>query len=447
MIRFKISAIYARRRKPRSVTVRGLSGRFRRKTDAFCGGFRFAGDGEAVYNRIAQRGARHGRRTDVKTNVDLAGYLPSEIKRLKIIGRTNRETDPVTLFWTGSGIELCVKGSELWAEFVSGYDSLEPWVSVFIDGAFVSRMMLPAGRQTVCIFRGMRADVPRTVRILRDSQAMPGDDDCFVQISRLLFDGEFLDLAPRRYRVEFIGDSITSGEGLIGAVGDSQWLPMYHSVAGNYALLTADALNADFSILSQGGYGVLAGWDNDPRSAMPLYYEQICGVLHGEHNRALGAFGPYDFAHWQPDAVVINLGTNDSNAFRHEAWTDPETGGTYQLKPGPDGGYDPEDTGKFQLAVAAFLETLRRRNPHAYLVWAYGMLDTPLWGPLAAAVNGYASGNGDERIKAVRLPCVTKNGYGANGHPGRPCHKAAAETLTKTLSELLAGPAAPQEAE
>ena len=36
--------------------------------------------------------------------------------------------------------------------------------------------------------------------------------------------------------------------------------------------------------------------------------------------RVLGAQQPYDFAAWPADAVILNLGTNDWNAFHNPPW-------------------------------------------------------------------------------------------------------------------------------
>ena len=97
-------------------------------------------------------------------------------------------------------------------------------------------------------------------------------------------------------------------------------------VNGHYALKTAEHFDADYRILSQSGWGVYCSCYNDLIRVMPRYYEQICGVLKGEHNESLGAFEKNDFRKWQPEVVVVNLGSNDGFALVGESWTDPEDG-------------------------------------------------------------------------------------------------------------------------
>ena len=166
----------------------------------------------------------------------------SALPQVRVLGR-HADRQPQTLFWTGSGIELRFTGSELWVEWNAGYDIMEPWVSVELDGAWVARFAVNPGRSRSCIFRGMAPGRPKHVRILKDAQAMYDDPAHFLQIEGLTFaEGEFLPLDPPRHRIEFVGDSITSGEGAIGTQGEQDWTGVLFSARNNYARLTADAL-------------------------------------------------------------------------------------------------------------------------------------------------------------------------------------------------------------
>lgn len=82
-----------------------------------------------------------------------------EFDNIKINGRTAKKLSPLALFWTGSGFEVNAKASELWMEVEIDYNEYEQWVSVEINGAFVSRQMLTKGRYWVCLFRGMNKDL------------------------------------------------------------------------------------------------------------------------------------------------------------------------------------------------------------------------------------------------------------------------------------------------
>ena len=55
-----------------------------------------------------------------------------------------------------------------------------------------------------------------TVTVVRDTQPVQEDGELFVHAHRLRTDGELLPLPDRALTIEFIGDSLTSGEGLTG---------------------------------------------------------------------------------------------------------------------------------------------------------------------------------------------------------------------------------------
>ena len=81
----------------------------------------------------------------------------------------------------------------------------------------------------------------------------------------------------------------------------------------------SDALSAEYRVVSQSGWGIVTGWDGIVENKIPPYYKQVCGLLTGERNASLGALEDYDFKAWQPDAVIINLGTNDATAIQSAA--------------------------------------------------------------------------------------------------------------------------------
>jgi hypothetical protein len=363
---------------------------------------------------------------------------PISIPQLRILGRTAQTDGALNLFWSASGIEFLFTGSELSLSMRADWLVHQPWLDIELNGAWMCRMPVPKGESTLCVLSGMAPGVPKHVRIFKDTQAMNEDDAHLLQLTRLSWaGGAFLPLPPKKYRIEFVGDSITTGEGTMGAQGDMDWLTMYMSCMPAYARLTADALDADFHVLSASGWGILSGWDNDPRHALPLVYEKTCGTVGGARNAALGAGAPWDFSAWQPDALVINLGTNDDGAFRSPAWLAPETGRTFQEHLAPDGSYLPADAARLSEAVAAALAKFRHCNPHTKLVWAYGMLGGALWPILHEGIRQYRQATGDAAVYSIALPDTLPADFGSRGHAGVRSHQAAACVLTEFLRTLL----------
>ena len=363
--------------------------------------------------------------------------LLSEEKSIRVLGRTTNNRDPLTLFWTGSGIEMNVTGTELVLEMTAGFDNYEPWIEIIIDGSLSQRRMLDRGEQKVCVFRAMDKGPVRHVKILKSTQAPSQDDASFLQINAIWTDGEFIPLEPPARRIEVIGDSLTSGEAMNGAPTENSWNASVFGVFGSYHYLLGEAMRADVHVISQSGYGVYCGWCGDTRESVPQYYEQVCGPLKGEKNEALGALGKWDFSSWQPDAILINLGTNDSGSFGQAGNYIADRDWRCPMRVNPDGSMNEEDRQSVLSAAIDFLFMLRRNNPESYLLWCIGMLPVRLEDTLREAVQTYARRTGDEKAEFVLLPRTEEGEFGARRHPGPASHRKTAAALEEKLRSLL----------
>lgn len=364
----------------------------------------------------------------------LNSYDIQDVKNLKIHGRTVENASPLPLFWNHAGVEVNVTGSELWIDLEVDCGFHEPWIAYEINGALMSRQMLLADSKSICLFRSMTPGVVKNVKFYRELQAMHEDDNCHVLVKGFRTDGEFLPVSENAFKLEFIGDSITSGEGTYGATKDTDWLAMYMSSSRHYATIIEKAMNADVRIISQGGWGVYCGWDNDTRHNIPSIYEPVCGLAWGPYNKSLGATEKYDFSKWVPNAIIVNLGTNDATAFNTPPFDVPGVGICKQHK-NADGSFIEEDAAKVKSAINNFLKMLRRCNPTSHIVWVYGMLGFDLEEIIKGEMEKYSKETGDTNIAYLPLPCVTEDTFGAHMHPGYKNHQEAARVLGAYLSK------------
>ncbi|MCH4190711.1 MAG: SGNH/GDSL hydrolase family protein [Butyrivibrio sp.] len=369
--------------------------------------------------------------------MELKEYDLTQIENYRVWGRTTRERNPLTLFWTGAALELNMRASELWVEVRSDYDTYEVWMDIVINHVLTQRFMVPRGRSRLCVYRMMNAEEVRNVRIIRDTQAMSDDPGTRLQILKLATDGSFESVPEPQIKLEFIGDSITSGEGATGARSEQDWISGCFSAVDNYAFMTAAALNAEYHSISQSGWGIHCAWDGNTYHAIPKYYEQICGLLQGSENRRLGAFEHWDFASWQPDVIIMNLGTNDAGSFDQPDWTDPQTGITHTMRRDADGRMDKEDLAVFEQDACRFLKLLRKCNPESHIIWCYGMLGNELMPAIRMAAKSYAGESGDDRVEVLELPDTQGDGFGARSHPGHQSHTRTAEVLIQEIRRIL----------
>ncbi len=370
------------------------------------------------------------------------------ISNLHVYGRTSSYRSALPLFWTGSGFSVDTKSGELWALLESDYSVYEPWVSVWVNGNMVGRFMVEKGRRWYCLFRGLSPEKVHRFELLKETQAMSGDRQHMLLVHALgvpenIKDPSsqvFLKQKERPVKIEFVGDSITTGEGLSGGVDEMDWISGWMSLKDNYALMTAKALNADFHILSQCGWGVTASWDNDRKCILPPHYTNVCSMHWGERNEILGAQDDWDFSKWKSDFVVVNLGTNDWGAFNNPMKTDPGTGEKWKYRIDADGKPNPDDLAYFRTGVMNFIKKIRVNNPNAHIIWIYGMCGFELGGEIAGAVETFASENSDSKVHFMHLPSMTDESSeekGSRSHPGPGTHRRVARLLTEKIASIM----------
>ena len=334
------------------------------------------------------------------------------------LGRCEHIDGSVVLMWSSSAIELNIKASNLSVEIEADYENLEIWVDFLIDGELSQRLMLQKGVNTYRIFRGFDASKSTNVRIVRDTQFMPEDTGSCLVIRSFETDGIFLKPTEREISLEFIGDSITSGEGC-GLTKREEWIPAVFDAVRAFPYLTARELNASYSVLSQSGWGVFSSWDGDTTHVLPDYYEKICGHGCDKLSMAAGSQEIWDFAGKPSDAIVINLGTNDANAHNSGLWEKEE----FEVL--------------FIQKAAAFLKNIREHNPGSLIIWAYGMLGNEMESCIIRAIERYRESTGDKSIFYLPLDNCTEELLGFRMHPNPRAHKLAAKKIAAFLKEHL----------
>jgi hypothetical protein len=226
-----------------------------------------------------------------------------------------------------------------------------------------------------------------------------------------LDDGGTLLAPPPRptRRIEFFGDSITSGMGNEGALNGRDDLGKDKNSFMSYAAITARKLDAEVHLSSQSGIGMMISWFP---FTMPDFYDQLSAVGNNDSK--------WDFSRWTPDVVVINLLQNDS-------WL---IGRDHKLKP------EPNEEQRIE-AYRAFVQRIRQLYPKAYIVCALGSMEatragSPWPGYVTAAVERMRHANGDSRIDTLFFPFT---GYGQ--HPRIRQHQENAAMLTAFVKQRM----------
>ena len=233
--------------------------------------------------------------------------------------------------WSGTGFVARFQGTSLTAQlgneggfiFKAVVDGVpQPaFTSMPGVGRYALATGLPAGDHTVALYR--QTEGPMGLSQLH---------------GLTVGDGALLDPppAPRR-RIEVVGDSISCGFGILGSLDDDDCYGT-ESHWDAYPSVMARALGAEVSTIAGSGRGVIRNYPGDSIDTMPEIYERTL---------ATSPDPTWAFAS-APQAVIINLGTNDL--------------GNGKGDPGP----------RFAMRYRSLVETIRSRCPRALILCTIG---------------------------------------------------------------------------
>lgn len=356
-------------------------------------------------------------------------YDVRSLTQVRLSGRFDAAQEGFPMMWTGAAAQMMVRAGTLEAEIISDYSVLKPYLSFEVDGLRAQFFSPIKGTHWYSVFLGMDPTVAHRVRITLETQAFEADPDSYAALLRLRTDGGFEPLPAPNRKLEFIGDSITSGEGMRGGHDFTEWVPMCFCASDTYARLLADRVNAQYQVISQSGWGIVNSWDNDLRFNIPDVYDRICMPAAMERGYGHGGEKPYDFS-FDPDAVIVNLGTNDAGSIHQEAKPHPQTGAPYRLTL--------ERMPILEKKSLDFITHLHQVNPHARILWAFGVMASPECTLVGQAVRRAVEEAARQGIDAVYVPLrdMTEipDGTGSRSHPGPGAHKDMADRLYAALN-------------
>lgn len=316
---------------------------------------------------------------------------------LRMHGRVPFRTDgSASLWWSFSGFSFRFCGDAFTVCTEPFVDEQPVHLAVIIDGITYKREATET--ETEHTFTLKNGEHTVEVRRASNRSGSPA-----VRITDLAVQGELLPPPPEKpMKMEFVGDSITCGYGVLGAPG-SKYLTKEEDCTVNYAALTAAHFNAEARYESISGKGIVRNCGGDAENLIPQFF-----MRKGKTTTSRPWLFDDGFA---PDVLVVNAGTNDVG-----------------------GGTTPED---MTTAAILFIKDIRTRYPHTKIVWTYGLMNPQFVPALKAAVDTVR-----ETDKNVWfLPTTTIHGHfgevGANGHPGILGHRRFAKELIAFIEGIL----------
>lgn len=343
-------------------------------------------------------------------------------ENVKLVGRTHLIDDTLWLAFSGTGAEFEYEGKKLDITFVGdasyggGADN-QARVAVYVDGARVVDEMINEAEKTVTAFENSEAKKVKVQIVKLSETAMSTVGVKAITIG----EGETITpVAEKEYKIEFIGDSITCGYGVDDEVKEHHFSTTTEDVTKAYAYKTAQKLNADYSMVSISGYGIISGYTGNgtkvSEQTLPQYYTKLGFSYNQFADSVAPASVEWNFENYKPDVIVINLGTNDNSYVGSKADRKQEY-------------YD---------GYMAFLKEVRAKNPDAEIFCVLGLMGSQLYPQIEEMVFNYTTETGDKDVHAFKLPTQdAANGYAADWHPVEANHEIAAQAMADEIAKVM----------
>ena len=366
------------------------------------------GDGKILASDVAML-AQH--LVNQRTLGKSVGYTMDELSSsMNLIGRAVLDGDKVLLSQTASGIKFAINcDQDLSGNLVINMETADyAMVDIIVDDKYDDENIYTIEKlrkttvkytQPLSLTKG-----EHTITILKATEWL---NDNLITINSVMLFGELVTQKPaaRPYRIEFYGDSITSGYGNCNLdKGGSYGAYDCQDGGQTYATFLSNSLNADWSIASASGHGVLGGYNNTTSTYDKFFDYSVVNPSDPTLNQK---WSSKDF---DADLVIINFGTNDDSRIKNAGAT--------------------LDTDAYVAECGKIINNIRANNADAKILWVIGMNyvrdDSQVVSALKTVADVY-------NIDFYKMPAASSGG---DGHPTIAEHKTHAKRLESKIREL-----------
>lgn len=328
-------------------------------------------------------------------------FFPADHSAFRYTGRIDFTNAKAPRFWAaGVYVQTIFKGTfcEIEVRDEVLYGNSHNYIEVSIDGKEPLRIKTSGRTNTIML----ATDLPKgehTITISKGTEALIG----YLEFVGMRCEALVQSTVKTKRRIEFIGDSITSGMGsefFVIPCDSGQWYDQ-HSAWFSYGAITARTLQADYHLTSESGIGMVHSCCEKPFT-MPRVFNKM--------NLALDSI-EWNFSRFQPDVVSICLGQNDGI----------------------------QDSLLFTAAYVKFIQAVRKVYPTTQIICLTSpMADAQLRKVLSNYLQGivaHSRKSGDSKIDMHIFQ--TSNTEGCGYHPSKQQHQQIAKELVLYLKDKM----------
>ncbi len=275
--------------------------------------------------------------------------------------------------------------------------------NVFIDGKLHKIIATEKGLKTYELATKLK-DTKHELLITKRTESSYG----IAKFSGFILDKDKKLLpAPKRpkYKIEFIGDSLTCGYGNEGTSKqcDEGDLRKSENNYLSYAQITARKIKAEAHIIAISGKGIIRNYGDKEKISkdpMPSFYDY---TLQNDASKK------WDFKKWIPDLVIINLGTND-----------------FSTEPNPDK----------DIFISEYKKLINKiKNNYDNNIKILCICSPFEQNKLRDIIKGISE---EEKTEFLEMPSLTEDEKnGCHWHPTVAGHKKMADALIKKIKKII----------
>ncbi|MCR5829260.1 MAG: hypothetical protein K6F93_02795 [Lachnospiraceae bacterium] len=330
-------------------------------------------------------------------------YIEQESnENIRFQGRIIHDRDMAVMGYTNTSFTIHISASRVCAFFRTGANDPinAPGLRVYVDGKAVKETVLsePETEVELARFATNEEHIIRVVKITEAGMSFAG-------VVWIDVDGELMTVPEdTRTKALFIGDSITCGYGVLGAP-EAEYTIRDEDGELSYAAVLAKNMDWNAEWVSVSGHGMFVEYTGDPENILPREFPYTNWFYNKEIRE--------DYSRFQPDWIIMNLGTNDQGSLGN-----------------------PWILGGFKSRYESFLYTLRIAYPNAKIVCVLGTLAPGIFAYVREVIDKVKAA-GMKDLYGLELPFhdVEHDGI-ASGHPTAVTHEKDAKRIEEFIRAI-----------